>query len=123
MLPALTNRQRDILKILLEASKPISSVELGELLHLTPRQVTYSMPVIREWLKQHNEDLYIHPSVGFSLTITRKQALALQQEINVHSSTQIVLSISQRQQLLALFLLARPGPFILSQLEEIVQVS
>jgi mannitol operon transcriptional antiterminator len=123
MLPALTNRQRDILKILLEASKPMSSVELGELLHLAPRQVTYSMPVIREWLKQHNEDLYIHPSVGFSLTITRKQALALQQEINVHSSTQIVLSISQRQQLLALFLLARPGPFILSQLEEIVQVS
>lgn len=123
MLPALTNRQRDILKLLLEAEKPISSVELAGLLHLTPRQVTYSMPAIREWLKQHNEDLYIHPSIGFSLTITRKQALALQQEINFHSSTQIVLSISQRQQLLALFLLARPGPFILSQLEEILQVS
>jgi mannitol operon transcriptional antiterminator len=123
MLPALTNRQRDILKILLEASKPISSVELAHLLHLTPRQVTYSMPAIKEWLKQHQEDLDIQPSVGFSLTLTRQQALALQQEINVHSSTQIVLSISQRQQLLALFLLAKTGPFILSQLEEILQVS
>jgi mannitol operon transcriptional antiterminator len=81
------------------------------------------MPAVREWLKQHNEDLYIHPGTGFSLTITRRQALDLQQEINFHSSTQIVLSISQRQQLLALFLLVKPGPFILSQLEEILQVS
>ena len=123
MLPALTNRQRDILKILLEAGKPISSVELAGLLRLTPRQVIYSMPAVREWLKQHNEDLNIHPGSGFSLIITRKQALDLQQEINFHSSTQIVLSISQRQQLLALFLLIKPGPFILSQLEEILQVS
>src|SRR5690349_10910374 len=123
MLPALTNRQRDILKALLEASKPISSVELAGLLRLTPRQVIYSMPAVREWLKQHDEDLNIYPGTGFSLTITRKQALDLQQEINFHSSTQIVLSISQRQQLLALFLLIKPGPFILSQLEEILQVS
>ena len=123
MLPALTNRQRDILKILLEAKKPISSVELAGLLHLTPHQVIYSMPAVREWLKQHDEDLYIHSGIGFSTTVTHKQALALQQEINVHSSTQLVLSISQRQQLLALFLLTRPGPFILSQLERVLQVS
>ena len=123
MLPALTNRQRDILKVLLETSKPISSVELAGMLRLTPRQVIYSMPAVREWLKQHNEDLNIHPGSGFSLSISRQQALDLQQEINVHSSTQIVLSISQRQQLLALFLLIKPGPFILSQLEEILQVS
>ena len=123
MLPALTNRQRDILKVLLEASKPVSSMELAGLLRLTPRQVTYSMPAVREWLKQHNEDLNIHPGTGFSLAITRQQALDLQQEINFNSGTQIVLSISQRQQLLALFLLIKPGPFILSQLEEILQVS
>ncbi|CAG1007796.1 Transcriptional regulator MtlR [Anaerolineales bacterium] len=123
MLPALTNRQRDILKILLEASKPISSVELAGLLHLSPHQVIYSMPAVREWLKQHNEDLYIHSGIGFSTTVSRKQALALQQEIDVNASTQLVLSISQRQQLLALFLLTRPGPFILSQLEKILQVS
>jgi mannitol operon transcriptional antiterminator len=123
MLPALTNRQRDILKVLLDANKPVSSVELAGLLRLTPRQVIYSMPAVREWLKQHNEDLNIHPGSGFSLTITRKQALDLQQEINFNSNTQIVLSISQRQQLLALFLLIKPGPFILSQLEEILQVS
>lgn len=123
MLPALTNRQRDILKILLEANKPISSVELAQLLHLTSRQVTYSLPAVREWLKQHDKDLESHPSVGFSLALTRKQAMALQQEIDVQSGTQIVLSISQRQQLLALFLLVKGGPFILSQLEEILQVS
>jgi len=123
MLPALTNRQRDILKVLLEANNPISSDELAGLLHLTSRQVIYSMPAVKEWLKQHNEDLYIHPGIGFSIPLTHKQALALQQEINFHSNTQIVLSISQRQQLLALFLLIKPGPFILSQLENILQVS
>jgi mannitol operon transcriptional antiterminator len=123
MLPTLTNRQRDILKILLEANKPISSVELAGLLHLTSRQVIYSMPAVKEWLKQYNEELYIHPGLGFSITTTRKQALVLQHEIDFHSSTQIVLSISQRQQLLALFLLIKPGPFILSQLENILQVS
>jgi len=54
MLPALTNRQRDILKVLLEANNPISSDELAGLLHLTSRQVIYSMPAVKEWLKKHN---------------------------------------------------------------------
>ena len=123
MLPALTNRQRDILKLLLKTSRPINSVELAGMLNLTPRQVVYSMPAVREWLRQHNEDLLLHPGNSFSMTISRQQAQALQQEIETHSNTQIVLSISQRQQLLALFLLIKPGPFIFSQLEEILQVS
>ena len=37
-----TTRQREILKILLDANRPIGSVELAKLLHITPRQVNYS---------------------------------------------------------------------------------
>ncbi|HEY3310346.1 MAG TPA: HTH domain-containing protein [Anaerolineales bacterium] len=123
MLPNLNNRQRDILKIILGASKPIGSAELANLLHLTPRQVNYSIPAVREWLKQHNEDLKIQPGVGFGVSTTREHAQALQHEISLPSDAQILLSASQRQQLLALFLLTKSDPFILSQLEQIMLVS
>src|SRR5258706_15035676 len=38
-----TTRQREILKIILDADQPIGSVELANLLHITPKQVNYSM--------------------------------------------------------------------------------
>ena len=61
----LTTRQRDILRVILDVNRPIGSVELAEMLHLTPRQVTYSMQGVRVWLKQHDQDLTILPGVGF----------------------------------------------------------
>lgn len=123
MLLALTNRQRNILKILLKTSRPINSVELAGLLNVTPRQVVYSMPAIREWLRRHDIDLSMLPGNFYSITTSLPQAQALLEEIDSHANTQIVLSISQRQQLLALFLLIKPGPFTFSKVEEILQVS
>jgi mannitol operon transcriptional antiterminator len=120
---SLTTRQRDILKILFELKRPIGSVELAGMLHLTPRQVTYSMRGVRAWLRQHDQDLTILPGVGFAAAIPADQARALLQKIGGPTHVQIVLSVSQRQQLLALFLLAQSEPFILSQLEQIAQVS
>lgn len=122
MMP-LTTRQRDILRIMLDVNKPIGSVELAGMLHISPRQVAYSMKGIRVWLKEHHQDFAILPGVGFALAVNPDQARALNQEINLHSSVQIVLSVSQRQQLLALFLLTNFKPFILSQLEQTTQVS
>lgn len=119
----LTTRQRDILKVILDASKPMSSNELAEQLHLTPRQVNYSMQGVRIWLKQHNRDLSVLPGVGFSVPVPPDQAHALSQKIANHQGVQIVLSVSQRQQLLALFLLTTLDPFILAQLEQKAQVS
>jgi len=119
----LTTRQRDILKAILEANRAIGSVELAGQLHLTPRQVNYSLQGVKVWLQQHNQDLAILPGVGFSTSMAPEQARSLVDEINLHAGVQIVLSASQRQQLLALFLLTRTEPFILSQLEQIGQVS
>lgn len=119
----LTTRQRDILKVLLERNRPIGAVELAGLLRLTPRQVNYSIQGVKLWLQQHNQDLVVVPGIGFSVSISPEQARALLQEVSQASGVQIVLSVSQRQQLLALFLLTRPEPFILSQLEQIAQVS
>ncbi len=119
----LTTRQRDILKALLGTNRPIGSVELASSLHLTPRQVTYSLQGVKVWLQQHHQDLVILPGVGFSIPTSIEQARALVSEIEFHSGVQIILSVSQRQQLLALFLLTRSEPFILSQLEQMTQIS
>jgi len=119
----LTTRQRDILRVILDVNRPIGSVELAEMLRLTPRQVTYSMQGVRVWLKQHDQDLTVLPGVGFVVPIALDHARELIQKVNIQSGIHIVLSVSQRQQLLALFLLTRTEPFILAQLEQISQVS
>jgi mannitol operon transcriptional antiterminator len=81
------------------------------------------MPGVRGWLKQHNQELVVLPGVGFAVQVESEQARALYQKVNIHSGIQIILSVSQRQQLLALFLLTRAEPFILTQLEQLSQVS
>jgi mannitol operon transcriptional antiterminator len=120
---ALTTRQRDILRIILDINRPIGSVELAGLLHITPRQVNYSMQGVKVWLRQHNHDLKTSPGIGFAVAMPPEQARVLFREISFHSGVQIVLSVSQRQQLLALFLLTKSEPVILSQLEQITRVS
>src|SRR5512145_2309458 len=100
-----TTRQREILRIILDVKRPIGSVELAKLLNITPRQVNYSIKGVKVWLRQHGQDLHVLPGVGFSVKLTADQTQALVQKINVHSNVQIILSVSQRQQLLALFLL------------------
>lgn len=119
----LTTRQRDILKILLEKNKPFSSSELAGLLNLTPRQVNYSIQGVRIWLKQHNQELRTIPGAGFAVEMPPEQASRLSQEISGHSNVQIILSVSQRLQLLALYLLSQEEPQILSQLEQKTQLS
>jgi mannitol operon transcriptional antiterminator len=118
-----TTRQREILKIILDVNRPIGSVELAKLLNITPRQVNYSMKGVKVWLKQNGQDLNVLPGVGFAVDLTADQTHALIQKINVHSGVQIILSVSQRQQLLALFLLSNREPVILAQLEQLSRVS
>src|SRR5579859_138969 len=107
---AFTTRQREILKVILDVKRPIGSVELAKRLHITPRQVNYSMKGVRVWLKQHDQDLSVLPGVGFAVNLTPDQSHRLFRKISGQTEVQIVLSVSQRQQLLALFLLTRTQP-------------
>ena len=68
-----TTRQREILKIILDANRPIGSVELAKLLHITPRQVNYSMKGVKVWLKENGQDLSVLPGTGFALNLTANQ--------------------------------------------------
>lgn len=119
----LTTRERDILRIILKANRPIGSVELAEMLHLTPRQVNYSLKGVRVWLKHHDQHLETVSGLGFTTVMPPDRARSLSQKIDSQSEIQIVLSVSQRQQMLALFLLTQPEPVILSQLEQAAKVS
>lgn len=119
----LTTRQRDILKVVLDANRPVSSVELAEMFNLSARQVSYSMQGVKVWLQEHKQSLNVVPGVGFSIPATPEQSKNLFQELSAASKVQIVLSVSQRQQLLTLFLLTQSQPFILSQFETLTQVS
>ena len=118
-----TTRQREILKIILDVKRPIGSVELAKLLHITPRQVNYSMKGVKIWLKQQGQNLSVVPGIGFAVNLTPNETQALVQKINIHSDVQIILSVSQRQQLLALFLLTKAEPVILAQMEHMSHVS
>lgn len=118
-----TTRQREILKLLLDSNRPMGSVEMARLLHITPRQVNYSMRGVRVWLKQHGQDVQVLPGAGFAVNLPDSQIQSLFDKLNIQSDVQIVLSMSQRQQLLALFLLTYQEPVILARLEHLSQVS
>lgn len=118
-----TTRQREILRLLLDANRPMGSVEMARLLHITPRQVNYSMKGVKVWLRHNGQDLQVLPGAGFAVNLTDSQIQALFQKLNIHSDIHIILSVSQRQQLLALFLLTRTEPVILAQLEQITLTS
>ncbi len=120
----LTTRQRDILKIILEANRPIGSAEVARRLQITPRQVKYCIKGVRTWLNLHQQDLMIIPGAGFGHEIPDEMVRSLLKEVSGNPELlHIVLSVSQRQQLLALFLLTAQEPVIVSQLEQMAQVS
>src|SRR5258707_15672085 len=97
---AFTTRQREILKIILDVKRPIGSVELAKRLHLTPRQVSYSMKGVRGWLKQHDQDLSVLPGGGFAVNLTPDQTHTLFRKIHIQAEVQNVLSISLLHQIM-----------------------
>jgi mannitol operon transcriptional antiterminator len=121
---ALTTRQRDILRILLETSKPLGAAEIATQMSISPRQVTYSLMGIKAWLSQKNISLKVTPGVGVELECSPEQTSALQREIASDSSLQLILTPGQRQQQLALLLLSRSDdPILLGRLQHMLQVS
>ena len=119
----LTTRQRDILRILLETSKPLGTAEIATTLNLSPRQVNYSLKGINSWLAQQQISLKVTPGVGVELECAPEQTRLLQKEISSKSSLQLVLTAGQRQQLLSLILLTANEPLILDQIRALTQIS
>lgn len=120
---ALTTRQRDLLQHLLKAEGPLASAVLAERMDLTPRQVNYGLKGLRQWLARRDVRLNTTPGVGVALECSVEQAARLRSELNGGKQFQLILSPEERQQLLALLLLDAEEPFILQQLQQLLEVS
>ena len=120
---ALTTRQRDLLQLLLDATAPMGSAELAAQMHLTPRQVNYGLKGLKRWLRQQDITLRTTPGVGVELACSAEQSQILAHKLDSVSHFQLVLTSEQRQQLLALTLLLADEPFILIQLQQLMNVS
>lgn len=120
---ALTTRQRDILRILLETKVPLGTAEIASKMNISSRQVNYSLKGVKTWLAQQRIPLNVTPGVGIELNCTPEQSLKLQHEFDSKSNLQLILSAGQRQQLIALILLSSDEPWILSQLQQLGRIS
>jgi mannitol operon transcriptional antiterminator len=120
---SLTTAQRDLLRQLLAADAPISAAALGQQLHLTPRQIQYSLREIKTWLSYHHATLRHTPGLGAQVVCTQAQKQCLLAELASQARFQLVLTSEQRQQLLALQLLTANSPLILSQFQDAFAVA
>lgn len=119
----LTTRQRDLLRLLLAANAPQVTGDLAAQMNLTPRQVSYGLKGLDQWLAEHDTTLKVTPGVGVSLDCPSDQQHILLKDLSAESDIQLVLSLEQRQQLLALILIVATEPVILYQLQQLAQVS
>ncbi len=122
-MPALTTRQRDLLNLLLDANAPLGAADLASQMQLTPRQVSYDLKGVRQWLAKHNVSLNATPGIGIELIGQPQQFKKIAHELAMEGNFQLILTADERQQLLAILLLTIDEPVILYQLQQLAQVS
>jgi mannitol operon transcriptional antiterminator len=120
---SLTTTQRDLLHLLLTTELPIGASAIGQQLRVTPRQVHYSLREIETWLARRHTTLQHTPGVGIQVLCSADHKRRLLVELGSQAKFQLILTPGQRQQLLALQLLAAHDPLTLSQLQSDIAVS
>ena len=124
MIPLLTTRERDILKLLLRETDPITTSDIAERLQLSPRQVRYSLKGVRYWLSNQGDcELVTTRNVGVELIGSGPRIQELSENLLSDSSYRLIIDSGQRQQLLVLNLLTATEPIILSQFQQSYNVS
>jgi len=120
---ALTTRQRDLLKALLNRNLKTDAEGLASEMRLTARQVNYGLKGVKSWLMERGVEIEITPGVGIDLHCSEEQIRGIQKDLDSLKHVQLILSADQRRQLIALVLMVTDEPMFLSELEQIVQVS
>ncbi len=120
---SLTTTQRDLLQLLLTTELPIGAPAIGQQLRVTPRQVHYSLREIKTWLARHQTALQHTPGVGIQVICSADQRRRLLVELGSQAKFQLILTPGQRQQLLALQLLAAHDPLTLFQIQSAIAIS
>lgn len=119
----MTTAQRDLLRLLLAAERPVGAAALGQQLHLTPRQVHYGLREIKSWLGRHHATLRHAPGVGVQVICPPEQRQRLLADLAAQARFQLVLTTEQRQQLLALALLTATQPLTLFELQQSLAIA
>lgn len=119
----LTTRERDIIKILLDADEPIGMKDLASTVQLTARQVNYSMKGVKRWLKRRDVQLQTKPGVGVVINCIPSQRQTITEELENNLHVQLALTPGQRQQLICFMLLVKDEPVILTQIRSWLKVS
>jgi len=120
---SLTTTQRDVLHLLLTTELPIGASAIGQQLRVSPRQVHYSLREVKTWLARRHTTLQHTPGVGIQVICSVDQKRRLLVELGSQAKFQLILTPGQRQQLLALQLLAMSEPLTLSQIQTDIAVS
>jgi len=94
---ALTTRQRDILRILLDTDTPLGTAEIASRMNISARQVNYSLKGVKTWLAQQRIQLKVVPGVGVELVCSPEQTHRLQAEFGSNSNLQLTLSVGHRR--------------------------
>jgi mannitol operon transcriptional antiterminator len=120
---SLTSRQYSLLKILLEADKPLPATALGKKMNLTSRQIHYDLQGMRPCLEEYGISIQVTPRVGVSLTSSPEQRQALPGKLVSENRVQLVLPMGERCQMLALMLLASDTSMILAKMQWLAQIT
>lgn len=119
----MTTAQRDLLRLLLAAERPVGAAALGRQLHLSPWQVHYGLREIKSWLNRRHATLRHAPGVGVQVICSPEQRQRLLADLAAQARFQLVLTTEQRQQLLALALLTAIQPLTLAELQQSLAVA
>lgn len=120
---SLTTAQRDILRMLLDQEAPVPMALLAQQLRISARQVSYGLRSVKTWLVRRQVSLNNTPGVGVQLICSYDQRRRLRDELKTSARFQLVLQPDQRQQLLALQLLAASAPSTLNQFQQDLEVA
>lgn len=122
MIP-LNTRQRDMLRLMLQAGRRIVVQELADELQITPRQVNYGLKGVKAWLRQRGIELLVSPGVGVEVKCTATDRQTLLKELGNSASVDLVLTAGQRRQLISFVLINDEPPLNLVDLQTAAGVS
>ena len=102
---AFSAKTREVLEVLLLATRPVSTAEIGRQTGLSPAQVRYCLRTIEPWLRDRGSPLVKTPKVGLYVAAEPALRRQLLEELRVLPAAQLALTSKERVSLLLLRLL------------------
>lgn len=113
---------RDILVLLLQSQRPMSSSHIASKLNTTARVVYYNLSRVQKWLASKGVRLVKKPGYGVFIDASTPVLRSLLSELE-EPAVYRPFSSSERWRLLTLWLLKSDGPLVIKQFEQLLNVS